>query len=166
MYKNPYFKQKIDVEKYVNVETGESIGSEFEITSINTTRKEVVILSSQEYLVIDSKALNYIYREFNSTEVGRILQMADMVKGCYNLLYDKKNNAPHTKDTLNEEMDYTTSRFNLFMKKLHEKSIIYYLVGFKNRRKCKWIMLNPTLARKQKTFSRDCIDVFTDLTKR
>lgn len=166
MIKQSYQKKKISSEKYVNIETGELLVSEYSVTSLNITNKDVVIISSEEYVIIDSKAMRYIEREFSTSEKAKIYQMINMVKGSYNLLYDEVTGKPHTKETLNEAIVYARNQFAEFMKKLHQKSVIYYLVGYKNRRKCKWIMLNPTLARKQKTFSRDCIDVFTDLTKR
>lgn len=166
MIKQSYKKKKVSSEKYVNMETGELLISEYDVTSLNVINKDVVIVSSEEYVIIDSRAMMYIEREFSTSEKAKIYQMINMVKGSYNLLYDNSTGKPHTKETLNQAIVYAQNQFLNFMKKLHQKSVIYYLVGYKNRRKCKWIMLNPTLARKQKTFSRDCIDVFTDLTKR
>jgi hypothetical protein len=166
MIKQSYYKKKVSTEKYVNVETGELLASEYNVTSLNIANEDLVIVSSEEYVIIDSKAIMYIEREFSTSEKAKIYQMINMVRGSYNLLYDNSTGKPHTKETLNEAIEYARNQFINFMKKLHEKSVIYYLVGYKNRRKCKWIMLNPTLARKQKTFHRDCLDVFTDLTKR
>jgi len=77
--------------------------------------------------------------------------LADKVNGTYNILYDKKGIA-HSPITLRLSLKYDESEFSRFMKRLHTKSIINYIAGYKDGRKCKWIMLNPTLARKSKTF--------------
>ncbi len=159
-------KQKIDTSKYVNIDTGETLASEQpDLTSINKAT-DLVIISSTEYVIIDSKAREYIQANFNQAEVGRIIQMADMVKGCYNLLFNKKTALPHTKDTLAEELEYSRNIFADFMKKLYKKSVIYYISGVKNNRECVWIMLNPTFARKSKSFKKACVNVFEDLSKK
>lgn len=161
--KNTYNKKRIDTAKYVNIETGETLGSEHpNITSFNNINKDMVIISSKEYIIIDSKALQYIQQNFNNAEVARILEMSNMVKGCYNILYYEQ--LPHTKETLMEELEYTRSKFSLFLKKLYSKSIIYYIKGFKNGKEVTQIMLNPYLARKSKMFSTDCISSFENIS--
>lgn len=73
-------KQKINSDNYVNIHTGELLSSEItNITSVNKQNEDLVIISSDNYIIIDSKALDYIQREFSKVETGRILQMADMV---------------------------------------------------------------------------------------
>jgi hypothetical protein len=88
---------------------------------------------------------------FNQANMSKILRLADKVNGTYNILYDKKGIA-HSPITLRLSLKYDESEFSRFMKRLHTKSIINYIAGYKDGRKCKWIMLNPTLARKSKTF--------------
>lgn len=164
--KTSYKKERLDTTRYVNIDTGETLSSEHpEITSVNKKNNNLVIISSNEYITIDSNALTYIQAEFSKTESGRILQMADMVYGCYNLLQNKGNDTPHTKDTLMEELEYSRNKFSLFLKRLVKKSVIYYIKGVKDGRDQTWIMLNPTLARKSKSFHTDCVSVFEDLSK-
>lgn len=158
-------KRKIDTSKYVNIDTGELLSSETNITSFNEDT-DLVVINSTEYIIIDSKARAYIEKEFNNTEVGRILNMCDMVRSCYNLLFDKNTNSYHTNETLMTELDYTRNKFADFMKKLYKKSIIYYIEGIKDGKECIWIMLNPTLARKRKTIHKSCVAVFEDLSKK
>src|ERR1019366_660976 len=88
---------------------------------------------------------------FNQADMSKILRFADKVNGTYNILYYKKGIA-HSPITLRLSLKYDESEFSRFMKRLHTKSIINYIAGYKDGRKCKWIMLNPTLARKSKTF--------------
>lgn len=162
--KNIVNKQKIDTSKYVNIDTGQTLQDENpHISSLNTYNKDLVLLDSKEYVVIDSKALAYITNHFSSTEIGRITRMADMVKGCYNILHTKED-VPHTDETLMEAIEYTRNKFSDFMKKLCEKSIIYYVIGFDRGKKVKYILLNPRLARKTKTVHKECLAYFSDIT--
>lgn len=151
--------------KYVNTETGELMASEFgTATSINVRDDNKVIISSTDYVIIDSNALNYIRSKFNDSDMAKILDLCNMPRGSHNLLYDKIEGQFHTKKTLSETMDFSRNTFNAFMNKLHRKSIIYYLVGYEGRNKVSHIMLNPTLARKSKTFDKECVSAFKDLS--
>lgn len=161
-----YNKRKIDFTNYVNTTTGETFFSEFpNITSINIKNNNLAIVNSEEYIIIDSKAFRYIQKIFSAADMAKIHRLSDMVKGTYNLLHDK-NGTPCIPKTLRTSLDYDESEFSRFLKRLHSKSIIHYLSGYKNGKKCKWIMLNPTLARKSKTFHKDCLIVFDDLSKK
>lgn len=116
-------------------------------------------------ILIDSNAFRYIQKIFSAADLSKIHRLSDMVKGTYNLLHDK-NGIPHIPKTLRSSLNYDESEFSRFLKRLHTKSIINYLFGYKNGRKYKWIMLNPTLARKSKTFHKDCLNAFDDLSKK
>lgn len=159
-------RKRIDSSKYVNMETGELLASERPDITSTTQSTDMVVVSYNEYVVIDSKAVEYIRREFNAAETGRILAMTDMVRGCYNILFNKKTNEPHCKDSLSDDLEYSRNKFADFLKKLFEKSVIYYIKGVKGGRERVWIMLNPTLARKSKVFHKDCRSVFEDLSKK
>lgn len=160
MKKSIFRKQKIDSTKYVNIETGESLSDERGmITSVNIKNDEMVIISSNEYIIIDSKASAYIRRNFNKAEAGRILEMCNMIHGSYNLLCNHMK-VPHTKETLMTDLDYTINKFRDFLDKLYKNGIIYYISGYKDGVEKIHIMLNPFLARKQKTFNSDCVNHF------
>lgn len=157
-------KVKIDTSKYMNIETGELLSEEHEdISSVNKDT-DLVIVHYNEYVIISSKAKEYIEREFSNVEAGRIFKMCDMVYGYYNVL-SNKDKTPHTNATLSKELEYTRNKYAEFMKKLYSKSIIYYLEGMKDNKKCTWILLNPTLARKRKTIHKDVLPLFDDLSK-
>jgi len=159
-------KIQIDPTKYANIETGELLSEEKQnIRSVNIPDPNLVIIHSDEYVIIDSEALRYIQTICSKPDLEKIQRMANMVKGCYNLLHDKQE-IPHNPASLQNELNYDESEFSRFMKRLLNKSIIYYIEGYKNNRKCKWIMLNPTLARKAKTYHKDCLSVFEDLSKK
>ena len=162
--KNSYKKERIDFNKYVNTETGESLSSEMlGATSINVKNKDNVIMSSKTYFVIDSEAMKYLKQEFNKVEIGRIMEMCNMVRGDHNIIFNDTTNQPHDKESLMIELDYSISKFKNFMKKLHVKFVISYMFGYKDKIKEKWIILNPYLARKQKTYSVKCVNKFQRL---
>lgn len=163
MVKKVFKRTKIFADNYVNTETGELLSSEGNYTSLNEPT-EYYEVSSSEYIIIDSSAKRYIESAFNNAECGRIFQMADMVQGCYNILFHK--DTPHTKETLSKELEYSRNKMSDFLKKLLKESVIYYINGYKDNNKVTWIMLNPTLARKSKLFHQDCIKVFEDLSKK
>jgi uncharacterized protein YeeX (DUF496 family) len=154
--------KKIDENQFVDKETGETLGSAHPgIRSVNTVDEDVVIMHSKEFVVIDSVAFQYISKNFSVTDIGRILKMADMTYGEYNILYN--GNVPHDKSSLMEAMEYSRNKFAAFMKLLERKSIIYYISGYFNDKPAKYIMLNPHLARKRKTINRECFDAFQDI---
>ncbi len=156
-------KTKIDSTKYVNIETGETLHSENpHIISLNSINKDLVLISYDEYIVIDSQALYYISQHFSSTEIGRITKMADMVGGCFNILHNKEHK-PHSDETLMHEIEYTRNKYNDFMKKLCRKGIVYYVTGYLDDKPVKYILLNPYLAKKSKTVHKDCLVYFNPL---
>lgn len=157
-------KQRLEVDKYVNTDTGEMLSSEHpDIVSINIKDDNLVIVDSEEYMIIDSQALSYISDNFSPVDLGRILQMADMTYGEYNILFNK--NVPHDNITLMDSLNYSRNKFANFMKRLEKRSIIYYIMGYKDERRVKYIMMNPHFARKRKTVHKDCLTSFQDIRK-
>lgn len=127
-------------------------------------KKDLIKLGTDGCIIIDSKVIEYLAANFTNAELGRILQMADMVSGSYNILADE-NNDPHTKETLMNELDYARNNFAIFMKKLYDKSIICYTKSTKKNKQITHVMLNPTLARKSKTVHKECLALFDDLRR-
>jgi len=164
--KTAFIKRSIDASRFVNMDTGEAMIESYpNITSVNE-KSDLAAITYEEYVVIDSKAIAFIREVFNEAETGRILAMADMVRGCYNVLFNKKTSQPHVNETLSEELEYSRNKFDDFMKKLFNKSVIYYIRGIKDGKERVLIMLNPTLARKSKFFHKDCRSVFEDLSRK
>lgn len=160
--KNRKQSTKVDGDQYINKDTGELLSSEVPgIRSVISTDPDLVMMHSDEYVVLDSEAVRYIEKNFSPTDLGRILRMADMTYGEFNILYN--GNVPHDKQSLMEELEYSRNKFANFMKRLHMKSVIYYLEGYTNGRKYRHIMLNPYLARKRKTMNKECGGVFQNI---
>lgn len=158
MIKKVVNKKKIK-EDLVNPETGEILPAG---SVVGVVDEDLVIIHSDEYVVIDSKALQYILGNFTPVDYGRILKMANMTNGTYNILHIDRI-IPHTDITLMEDLKYTRNKYHDFMKRLYRKGIIYYLIGVKDGTEFKHIMLNPHLARKRKTISIDCLQHFDEL---
>ena len=160
--KNVIIKEKINSSEYININTGELLQSEKpNITSVNKVFSNLKIIDSKEYIVIDSAALRYISQKFSNAELSRVVDMANMVQGQYNLV-SQEDKTPHVDKTLSVVIDYNSpNKYKKFMDKLLRAGVIYYLIGYKNNEKVKYIMLNPYLARKSKTFDIQCLEVFS-----
>jgi len=155
----PIVKKRKLTGEMVDLTTGEVLPSG---STVNVVDEDLVIVHSDEYVVIDSKALNYILVNFSPVDYGRILKMANMTNGSYNILYiDRK--VPHTDLSLMDELKYTRNKYSDFMKRLYKGGVIYYVSGVKDGIEFKHIMLNPHLARKRKTIAKDCLVYFDEL---
>jgi hypothetical protein len=134
-------------------------------TTVNIVNEDLVIVHSDEYVVIDSKALAYIVDNFTPVDYGRILKMANMTNGSYNILYHDRK-VPHTDRSLMDELKYTRNKYADFMKRLYKNGVVYYISGVKDGVEFKHIMLNPHLARKRKTIAKDCLIYFNELNSK
>jgi hypothetical protein len=130
----------------------------------NTGKVEV---TSDKYVILDSEALAYIKERLSRSDMGRLIEMCDMVSGDLNLITDKTLNIPHTNITLRMCLDYSKGNYIMFMKKLYELNVIFYFKAFDQftGKSVTWIMLNPTLARKKKVFDEKVNKVFNDLAQ-
>lgn len=146
----------------MNRETGESLSDEMPgVSSVVQIDQEHVVMHSDEYVILDSKAMAYIAEHFSPTDLGRIMQMTDMTYGDYNILYNGPT--PHSRESLMDTLTYSRNKFANFMKRLEKKSIIYYITGYKDEKRVTYIMLNPHLARKRKTMHKECLNSFPDI---
>jgi len=162
MEKKKTTRKKIDGEQFIDKDTGETLSSANPgVRSVNTVDEGVVIMHSDEFVVIDSQAFMYIQENFSVVDIGRIVKMSNMTYGEFNVLYNGR--VPHDNKSLMESLEYSRNKFSNFMKRLHMKSIIYYIEGYEDNKKKKYIMLNPHLARKRKTINKDCLDVFRNI---
>lgn len=163
--KKSFKKVKVNSNEYVNLNTGEPLADEIpNITSVNAINEDLVILDSENYYIIDNKVMAYIEEHFNPSDIGRITMLARMAKTSYSTICDEKG-IPHDHDSLAIKLDYEKRRYREFMSKLYRKGIIgYFIVGSSEGSVYK-ILLNPTFARSRKTFEKDCLKMFPDLTK-
>lgn len=154
--------KKVDGNQFVDKDTGETLESAIPgIRTATSVDENIVIMHSEEYVILDSKALQYVQENFSPVDLGRIMKMTDMTQGQFNVLYDGEK--PHDNQTLMAELDYSRNKFSNFLKRLEMKSIIYYIVGYVEEKRVRHIMLNPNLARKRKTIHKDCLNSFQDI---
>jgi hypothetical protein len=153
-------------DQYVNTETGELLSSEVN-DSVTITLKEKTnqfIINSNEYIVFDSNAIMFLTEHLNSTERGKILAMANMVKGdC--CIITQKNNHPHTPETLSVTLDMNLNKFYEFIRKMVKKNILSYCTCAPSGFLQKIYMLNPYIARKRKNINCELNSFFRDITK-
>lgn len=112
--------------------------------------------------VIPDDIFDYIRKNFYSNEIDIIIKILKTTDDS-NILHDKEQN-PHTDESLMIDIEYTRNKYADFMKKLIMKGIIYYVIGYKNKKPVKYILLNPHLARKSKTIHKECLSYFDKLT--
>lgn len=163
-FKTAFKKTRKPNGDYVNGNTGETLDSEIpNLTSYNVADTEYCIVDSKDYFIIDSTAIAYLKEVLTTKDMNYVMQMASMCRGEYNALYSDV--APHTRETLAKELDLAKTRFCALLKKLYDEGVISYLYSKINRQKeVKYILLNPTIARKTKRISIECRKLFRDLT--
>lgn len=153
-------------EGYVNPLTGETLQSEIpNVSSVNVVDENFCIVDSAEYVVIDDSAMRYLREVLPPQDVAKVYQMTEMCRGMYNLLYKDEIN-PHTRETLKVDLGIAHTTFSQLLSKLEKLGVIAYIIAWRDRRKYKYIMLNPTLARRGKRFYAECKKVFEDLSGR
>ena len=157
--------KKINLDEYVNVKTGEQLLSKFNGSTIFISDKtEVVSVSSDNYVVFDTKVMIHLIDYFNRSELGSIYLLSSDLKTELNLIYN--HNVPHTNESLMKKLNITSSStFNLLMKKLMKHGVIHQLKGKVLNQSRMIYMMNPFLARKRKTIHKDVVEIFNEFQK-
>lgn len=161
-------KVKVDLEKYVNVDTGEplcdelsSSGSSISITSSG----DLVCLNSSDYAVVDSATMKYLLSVLSYNEIGKITYMALTTKTQLNILYN--NNVPHSNKSLQKYLEVKSeSSFFKFLKKLIKVGVLYQIKGKIYGEVRVIYMLNPYVTRKRKTFDAKVFEIFTEFKEK
>ena len=155
-------KQVFDVGKYVNADTGEMLASELgkDKMSVNITEEgECVIITSDDYIVLDSKTVRYLATELSRTEVNTMIMMATDLKTPFNIVYNGPQ--PHTNQSLQKFLGYSSkAMFLKLLNKLMKVGVIYQLKGRIKDEIRVIYMLNPFIARKRKTIDKEVFNVF------
>jgi hypothetical protein len=161
----------VDMDKYANTDTGETLASEHKpengktmtqiVTKDNTGKYEI---SSSEYAVIDSNVLRYLMSVLNSNDLGRLMMMTPLTKTDLNVVYN--NTIPHTPESLKEYLGISSrSKFYDFIKRLMDAEVLYILYGKRNGIKRKMFLLNPFVSRRRKNVDVLVIEIFQDFLK-
>ena len=155
-------KKQFDVGKYVNSDTGEMLSSELgkDKMSINITEEGgCVIITSDDYIVLDSKTVKYLATQLSRTEINSMIMMATDLKTPLNIVYNGPQ--PHTNKSLQSFLGYSSkAMFLRLLNKLMKVGVIYQLKGRIQNEVRVIYMLNPYIARKRKTIDKEVFQVF------
>jgi hypothetical protein len=159
-------KEAINLKEYVNISTGELLDSELKSNVSMTLNKDTnqFTISSDEYVTFDADAIYYLAEHLNATDRGKVMLLANMVKGDCCVLY-QRNNHPHTPETLSVTFEMHIDRWYDFVRKMVKKNILSYCVCAPSGYLQKIYMLNPYIARKRKTINCEISNFFSDITK-
>lgn len=155
-------KATFDIGKYVNTETGELLSSELNNSTMKITvteKGDYVILASDDYIVLDAKAVAYLSSTLSRTEFSNVMSMTVDLKTPLNLIF----NGPtaHTNETLQRYLGYSSkAMFLKLMGKLMKVGVLYQIKGNIQGEVRVIYMMNPFLARKRKTVDNKVVDVF------
>ena len=87
-------KVNLDLTKYVNADTGELLTSELRRDKMAVTITEegnYVVITSDDYVVLDCKTVNYLSEVLSKPEMQSILKMATDLKTPLNIIYNGIN---------------------------------------------------------------------------
>jgi hypothetical protein len=156
----------VDYTKYTNTETGETMDSEMKGKTTITAKEgtDLFTINSDDYVVFDSGAIQYLINNLNKPDVATVFTMSKMVIGdCSVICTDNKQ--PHTPDTLSLVLDMNKNKFYELVRRLMKKGILAYTVCAPSGYVQKIYMLNPYIARKRKTINCELSFFFKDITQ-
>jgi len=152
----------IDVGEYVNMTTGETLVSEVTGSNLTLTAKSdtnSVVISNEDYYVVDAKVLDYLSSILNRSELGSLSIMSTDLKTPLNIIYN--NNVPHTNETLQQKLGMDSpSGFSKLIKKLMKVGILYQIKGNIMGQIRVIYMMNPFVVRKRKVIDATVLELF------
>jgi hypothetical protein len=155
-------KVNLDLSKYVNTATGELLTSELRKDKMVVTVTEegnYVVITSDDYVVLDCKTVNYLSEILSRTEMNNVLMMTTDLKTPLNIVYNGPQ--PHSNESLQKFLGYSSkSTFIKLLQKLMKAGVIYQIKGNIAGEVRVIYMMNPFLARKRKTIDKEVFNVF------
>jgi hypothetical protein len=155
-------KTTFDVTKYVNTETGELLTSELKDSKMVVTiteKGDYVIITSDDYIVLDSQAVSYLASVLSRTEFSSVMAMTADLKTPLNLVFNGPK--PHTNETLQKYLGYSSrAMFSKLINKLMKIGVLYQIKGNIQGEVRVIYMMNPFLARKRRTVDNKVVEVF------
>ena len=103
-------KVNLDLSKYVNTATGELLTSELKKDKMVVTVTEegnYVVITSDDYVVLDCKTVNYLSEILSRTEMNNVLMMTTDLKTPLNIVYNGPQ--PHSNESLQKFLGYSCS---------------------------------------------------------
>ena len=159
-------KDKGVTKDFYNMVTGEAFESQIgTITTFNVRDEDYVVVDSKEYVTVDLNAIKYLETILTNREMDYVMRFTRMCDGEYNILHNKDKVALSKQD-LKIDLDVAKTTFIKLMNKLHTEGVISYLESYISRnKKVKYVVLNPTLARRRKKIRKETASMFWDLSK-
>ncbi len=157
---------KIDLDKFFNGETGESLASEIVGNNITVTMKkentELFTLKQPEnFSFINLDTLDKLYKVLSNTDLGYLLKLFPLTKTEMNMIFN--NTIPHSNYTLQKYLEIKSNQtFHILIKKLISVGVLYQVKGnIQGAVRVVYIM-NPNVSNRRKTFSNSLMDYFKD----
>jgi hypothetical protein len=156
-----------DLESYVNTETGELLTSALskdKMTVKITEEGSYVVMSTDDYIVLDSATVKFLVTELSRVELASVITMATDLKTPLNLVYNGPQ--PHSNESLQVLLGYSSrDKFFKLLKKLMELGVLYQIKGRISGEVRVVYMLNPYIARKRRTIDNSVFKVFQPFIK-
>lgn len=151
-----------DLENYVNAETGELLSSVLnkdKLTVKVTEKGDYVVMSSDDYVVLDSATVKFLATELSRAEMSNVIMMTTDLKTPLNLVYNGPQ--PHSNESLQTFLGYSSqAMFLKLLKKLMNLGVLYQIKGRILGEVRVVYMLNPFIARKRRTIDANVFKVF------
>lgn len=158
--KHAYNKKKIDTSKYVNVDTGQPLSDELpNITSVNIKNNQLIMVDYKSYVMINKDAIALLSTMITESDMGRLLEMADMIATEFNILFTKDDKI-HNRDSLAIDLNLAPDNVTRLLNKFYKRGIIHYSKGILKGKEVKTIILNPYIARNRATIDARCCQIF------
>jgi len=155
----------VDLNSFVNVKTGELLGS----TGAMVVRSEdtgLVMVDSSEYVMVDCRSFWNVCDLMMPADLGYLFKMVQMLGTAWNVVCGR-NNTPHSAESLRAALGIKSeSGFYSLMRRLEEIGVVYPVYKYVDEEKRRTYMVNPYLARRRKTISKIAISFCRDLRMR
>lgn len=164
LIKNVKKNVRVNLDKYVNYETGELLLSELKDSASIVTKMStnLVEIRPDDYFTTNSDALKYLFKHLNRQEIGAVMFMAMDLQTDQNLVYN--GTVPHTNYTLRKSLGIkSTSTYALLMQKLMDLNVLHQSKDRVQGMVRVIYSMNPFLVKKRKTLDHQLLKVFSEL---
>lgn len=164
--KNAIRKERIDADKYVNIETGESLASE--MTPHTRLNKDVLtghkIIEFEDFVASDTAIELDIIWDVSPADYRRFRVMANYLHTDYNIVMSG-NNQPFTLETLSELIRLNKDDTTRFINRLYEIGLIFYGIIPGSKYKKRVYAINPVVMKKRTKIDAQMLTLFPNFRK-
>jgi hypothetical protein len=144
-------KKKVNLDQFINSDTGELLVSELQKAIIEIKEDTGnVIINYDEYIAIDSACFRFCYENLSIEDFGRLNIMSDTTFTSFNIVCNT-NKVPYTDDTLPPFLKLSKDRCTKFIRRLKGLGIVYTVNGLFMGKVQSVYILNPFLSKKRRT---------------